>query len=90
MTQLSTSDVVQAMNPDIYQRFKQAIELKKWPNGEKLTAQQLSTCIEAIILYEHTHFDPTERTGYIPPKTEPCADESHIHSHEQAIKWQTE
>ncbi|MEY4590752.1 MAG: hypothetical protein RL497_2828 [Pseudomonadota bacterium] len=77
----------QAMNADIYTRFKTAVELRKWPNGERLTPEQTATCLQAIIAWETQHVAVEERVGYIPPK-EPCADDSHIHTRETPIKWQ--
>jgi uncharacterized protein len=76
-----------AMTPDIYQRFKTAVELRKWPNGDALSAAQLATCMQAIIAYEAHHVAPEARVGYIPPKTTPCADDA-AHHHETPIKWQ--
>lgn len=69
-------DVMKAMTPDLYERFKRAIEIQRWPNGEKLTPQQLETCMQAVIAYEHMHCPPEERTGYVPPKPKACGDAS--------------
>ncbi|HEY6530128.1 MAG TPA: DUF1315 family protein [Cellvibrionaceae bacterium] len=80
--------IMQAMNADIYERFKTAVELRKWPNGERLTPEQTATCMQAIIAWEAQHVAVDARVGYIPPKEEPCADDKHIHTHETPIKWQ--
>jgi hypothetical protein len=79
--------ILAAMTPDIYQRFLSAVAIGKWPNAQALTAEQKATCIEAIIVYENQHVAPHLRTGYVPPKTEPCSDDSHIHTHEIPLKW---
>lgn len=81
------NDILQAMNQDVYQRFRQAVELGRWPSGEKLTDKQRRTCMQAIIVYENANVAETERTGYIPPKTQPCEDESHIHTEEKPLSW---
>jgi uncharacterized protein len=80
--------IVNAMNSELYERFKTAVELRKWPNGERLSAEQIATCLNAIIAWESLHVPAQERVGYIPPKEEPCADDSHIHTRETPIKWQ--
>lgn len=79
--------VLAAMTPEVHERFKTAVELGKWPDGRRLTEAQLKTCLQAIIAYEHHCLSPEERTGYIPPKEEPCADDSHIHTRETPLTW---
>ncbi len=74
------------ITPDIYQKFKTAIELKKWPDGRVLTPQQLETCLQAVIAYEHLNLPEHERTGYVPPKTTAC--ESPEQEPMTTIKWQ--
>lgn len=88
MTESHIQAVLAAMTPQIYQNFKRAIELRKWPDGRELSKEQLQTCLEAVIAYEHHHFPTEQRTGYVPPKTEPCEDDSHIHTRETPLKWQ--
>jgi len=56
---------VAALTPQLYDNLKEALELGRWPNGERLTDQQKSICMEAIILYDHRHFPEAERTHYI-------------------------
>lgn len=83
-------NMVGAVTPDIYERFKLAVELRKWPNGSALTAQQVEICLQAIIAYEHRNLPEQERTGYVPPKAQPCSDESHIHTYETPLKWKND
>ncbi len=64
--------VLEALTPEIVERFKTAIELGKWPNGEVLTEEQKETCMQAVIAYEHRNIDEHMRTGYVPPKSTPC------------------
>ena len=79
-----TEEFLQALDKDIVERFKRAIELGKWPDGRVLTAEQKQTCMQAVIVFEHKNLAETERTGYVPPKETPCA----THSDEpQPIKW---
>ncbi len=59
-------DVAQQLDPDIYQRFKQALELGRWPDGRTLTPEQKEICMQSVMLYEAKHGVPEEqRLGYI-------------------------
>jgi uncharacterized protein YeaC (DUF1315 family) len=65
----------EAINSDIYSRFKLAIELGRWPDGRELTKAQKEICLQAIILYETKHQVADEqRVGYVDStkKTSPC------------------
>lgn len=65
---MNYQELLSSLTPDIYQRFKRAVELGKWPDGRKLTAEQRQLCMEAMIVYEHKNLPPEAHTGYIPPK----------------------
>lgn len=88
MNRSDIDTLIGAITPEIYKSFKEAVELRKWRSGVALTPEQVETCLQAIIAYEHQHLPEHERVGYIPPKVEPCADDSHIHTRETPIKWQ--
>ncbi len=87
MSGTNPNAILSAMTPEIYQQFRTAVALRKWPNGQALTEAQLKTCMESIIVYESVHVAETERTGYVPPKKQPCADDSHIHTIERPLTW---
>lgn len=53
------------MTPEIHQNLKLAIELGKWPNGERLTREQVELCLQAVIAWDATHLPETERVAYI-------------------------
>lgn len=58
--------MIEAMTPDIYASLKRAVELGKWPNGERLTQEQRETSLRAVIAYEHLRQLPEEaRVGFI-------------------------
>lgn len=88
MTDPNLQAMLSAITPQVYASFKRAIALRKWPDGRVLSHEQLQTCLQAVIAYEHHHLPVEQRTGYVPPKAEACAEESHIHTHETPIKWQ--
>jgi uncharacterized protein len=83
---MNYQELLSSITPDIYQRLKRAVELGKWPDGNKLNAEQRQLCIEAIIVYEQKNLSPEEHTGYIPPKSGgACATEdSEV---EAPLKW---
>ncbi len=70
MSQLDNSSGL--ISAEIYDRFRQAIELGKWPNGTPLTANQLEICMQAIIRHEYRHLPPEQRTGYVAPPKGSC------------------
>ena len=68
-------DAAQQLSPEIYERFKQALELGKWPDGRALSKEQKEICLQAVILFETAQGVPVnERTGYVDStkKTSPC------------------
>jgi len=68
-------DAAQQLSPEIYDRFKQALELGKWPDGRSLSKEQKEICLQAVILYETAQGIPEhQRTGYVDStkKTSPC------------------
>jgi len=58
----SLAQLLSDINPAIYERLKTAIELGKWADGTRLTANQLEHCLRAMILYEAEHLPPEQRT----------------------------
>lgn len=59
-------DVAKQLDPEIYQRFKTALELGKWPDGRAMTREQKEICLQSVMVYENEHDVPEqERVGYI-------------------------
>ena len=70
-------DLLGNMTPEIHQSLKTAIELGKWPNGERLAPEQVELCLQAVIAYDEHHLPETERVAYIDRtkvKTQHCGD----------------
>jgi uncharacterized protein len=61
----SWQELLASMTPEIHQNLKTAIELGKWPNGERLTAEQLELCLQAVIAYDQHYLPETERVAYM-------------------------
>ena len=57
--------LIEELNPEIYQRLKQALEVGKWPDGMALSDAQKVSCMDAVISWESRHVSPEQRTGYI-------------------------
>jgi len=66
-------NMLELITPEVYEKFKVAVELRRWPNGNQLTGDQLNTCMQAIVAYEYKNVPSEQRTAYIPPKETPCA-----------------
>ncbi|KEA62392.1 hypothetical protein ADIMK_3532 [Marinobacterium lacunae] len=67
--------MIEAMTPDVYNALKRAVELGKWPNGERLSQEQRETSLRAVIAYEHMREMPDEqRVGFI-DRTRPDGDQ---------------
>jgi uncharacterized protein YeaC (DUF1315 family) len=62
----SFTEQAQALDEQAYQALKQALELSKWPNGDRLTSEQKEICMQTIISYETLHLTEEERSGYMP------------------------
>jgi uncharacterized protein YeaC (DUF1315 family) len=75
---MQMKDLLEKMTPEIYQSMKQSLELSRWPNGERLTAEQRENCLQALIAWEHENLPEEERIGYMPVscKSAPAAETS--------------
>ena len=53
------------MTPEIHEHLKLAVELGKWPNGERLTPEQVELCLQAVIAWDLKNLPESERVAYI-------------------------
>lgn len=66
MSEMTFERMIQQMTPTIYASLKQAVALRKWPDGRALSAEQTELCLEAVMRYEIEHKVPEEqRVGYL-------------------------
>ncbi len=56
---------VEQMDEQLYSKLKQALELGKWANGTKLTAEQKELTMQSIIAWEQKYLPEEQRTGYL-------------------------
>lgn len=77
-----------SLTPEIYENLKRAVELGKWPDGRRISAEQRALCMQAVIAWEHKHLPPEQHTGYIEPEPHTqCGTDDHDHDEPQPLKW---
>ncbi|MFG6667556.1 YeaC family protein [Halomonas sp. HNIBRBA4712] len=70
MSDMSFERMIGQMTPSIYESLKQAVALRKWPDGRFLSEEQTELCLEAVIRYEIENNVPDEnRVGYLERRT---------------------
>ncbi|SFH20251.1 YeaC family protein [Modicisalibacter xianhensis] len=85
MSEMTFDRMIQQMTPDIYQSLKQAVALRKWPDGRQLTSEQTELCLEAVMRYEIEHNVPEDqRVGYL--QRQSCGTQDTTDG-EDSIKW---
>ena len=57
--------LVADMSPELHASLKTAVELGKWPNGERLSPEQQEHCLQAIIAWDALYQPEQERVGFI-------------------------
>lgn len=85
MSDMTFDKMVAQMTPAMYDSFKQAIALRKWPDGQRLSQEQTELCLEAVMKYEVAHDIPeNERVGHLERGGCGTNDEA---GESDAIKW---
>lgn len=80
---------IESLTPEVYKNLKLAVELGKWPNGKKLTREQMESCLQAVIAYDHHHKPETMRVGYIHSEKEGFCDDNQDQVDEfQPLRWE--
>lgn len=87
MSEMTFERMIQQMTPTIYASLKQAVALRKWPDGRVLSAEQIELCLEAVMRYEIEHQVPEEqRVGYL--ESAACGSSRSADQEEgDSIKW---
>ena len=62
---MNKETILATLTPELVDKFRLAIEIGKWDDGRRLTSEQRETCMQAVMIWEHEHLAPSERTGYI-------------------------
>lgn len=70
MSDMTFDRMIQQMTPAVYESLKQAVALRKWPDGRWLTREQTELCLEAVMRFEiDTGVPEKERIGYLQRRT---------------------
>ena len=70
----SFAEMIENITPEIYQSLKLAVEIGKWSDGRKLTAEQRELSLQAMIAWEIQNLPEDQRTGYM--GTQECESKS--------------
>lgn len=66
---MTYEELIERLDPAVYQSLKKAIELGKWPDDRIISPEQRAICMEAVLHYESLHNIPElDRVGYIDRK----------------------
>lgn len=57
--------MIDNINPETYASLKLALEIGKWPDGNKLSREQQELTMMAIIAWEQKNLPEEERSGYL-------------------------
>ncbi|WP_346797782.1 DUF1315 family protein [Halomonas sp. Bachu 37] len=70
MSDMTFDKMISQMTPEIYASLKQAVALRKWPDGRRLTPEQTELCLEAVMRFEVENNVPLDqRVGYLERRT---------------------
>ncbi|MCY4264147.1 MAG: DUF1315 family protein [Gammaproteobacteria bacterium] len=56
-------ELLATLTPEIHENLKRAVALGRWPNGNKLSSEQVQQCMQLVILYEAKWLPEDQRTG---------------------------
>ncbi|CUR48572.1 YeaC family protein [Alloalcanivorax xenomutans] len=58
--------LIDSMTLEVWHGLRRAVELGRWPDGRRVSAEQRELCLQAIIAWETKNLPEQERTGYVP------------------------
>ena len=82
--------IIQSISPEVYQKINSAVEVRRWPNGVKLTKEQQQHSLQILIAYDAANAPYEQRVGFLPPKKNkatPSASTDRKDARNQIIKW---
>ena len=62
---MTFEELLQSMTPEIHATMKTAVELGKWADGRRLSAEERESCMQAVIAYDELHLPEAQRVGFI-------------------------
>ncbi|TDM53942.1 DUF1315 family protein [Aliivibrio fischeri] len=49
---MNIETLLESMTPEVFKNLQYAVETGKWHNGTPLSAEQRSTCMQAVMIYQ--------------------------------------
>jgi len=83
---MDLQELIQSITPQIYKNIKTSVELGKWPNGLKLTKEQLEQSMQILIAYDSANKPHEERVGYVPKKKQKDACDQVVNTKKESIQ----
>ena len=80
---MDVRELLSRITPEIYISLRRSIEIGRWPDGRKLTSEQRSLCMQAVIAYEKD-VPEHQKTGFVPSKKSAC--DSSV-AREEPLSW---
>jgi uncharacterized protein YeaC (DUF1315 family) len=74
----------QQLSPEMIERFKTALQVGKWPDGQPVSDKQKATLTQAIIIYDNANLPAGQRVG---ETDDQCASKSNDND-AKTIRWQ--
>ena len=87
MNEVLLARMLEVLTPEVVGNLRKAIELGKWPDGKRLTREQLETSLQAVIAWESKHLPEAERSGYIEKKEKEGEGCDTPHPEHQPVKF---
>lgn len=86
---MTLDDLLALITPEIYETLQQAIALGRWPEGERLDADQRVLCLQAVLIWGERNLPPEQRVGYVPPIPEPSCGSNRVEGANaaQPLRW---
>ena len=57
--------MIETMTPEMFQNLRRAVEIGKWPDGQKLTPEQRENAMQAVIAWGQCHLSEQDQVGFI-------------------------
>lgn len=80
----SIQALIESITPDVYENLRTSIETGRWPNGDKLTPEQVEHSMQAVIGWELKNLPAERRTGFIDTTG---LQKSHCDTEQNSLTW---
>jgi len=76
------NDLLAALTSERYEILKKSVELGKWPDGRRLTADEREGALQVLIAYDLRHKAVEDRIGYVDTQKKTACEDDHDHDHD--------